>query len=249
MPETDPQPVKVAAPKEETRRKRVYKSVAVTEGEAGFAVTLDGRALHTPGRAKLETPARALAEAIAGEWDAQAEYIDPHTMPLTKLLNTELDRIAPDPGAIAAELIKYAYGDLLCYRAQSPATLAERQAAVWQPVLDWLEAKHGVHLDVGQGLMPIAQSEDVPGKMQTLLLSLDAHRLTAVQATASLTSSLALSLALAHRHLSGAEVAAAAVLDETWQMEQWGEDAEATARIDGLKGDILAVETFLSLHG
>jgi len=248
LPETEVPRTKVAAPKEETRRKRVYKTVAVAEGEAGLGITLDGRALHTPGRAKLETRARALAEAVAAEWDAQDEYIDPLTMPLTKLLNTALDRIAPDPDTIASELIKYTDSDLLCYRADSPAILVERQAAVWQPVLDWLEAKHGVHLAVGQGLMPIAQADDVPEKMKSVLLSLDVPRMTAVQAAASLTSSLALSLALAQHHLSGAEVSAAAVLDESWQMEQWGEDAEATARIDGLKADILSVETFLSLH-
>ena len=244
----DPARTRVAAPKEEKRRKRVYKTVAVTPGEAGFTVTLDGRVLHTPGRARLETPAQALADAVAGEWDAQGEYIDPLTMPLTKLLNTSLDRVAPNPSAIITELIKYTDGDMLCYRAQSPAALVERQTTVWQPVLDWLEAKHGLYLEAGEGLMPIAQAAGVPEKMQALLLDLDVPHLTAVQATASLTSSLALSLALAHRHLNGAEVAAAAVLDESWQLEQWGQDKEALARIASLNADIQSIETFLNLH-
>ena len=248
MPETEVAHTRVAAPKEETRRKRVYKTVAVIDGESGFGIALDGRPLHTPGRAKLETPARALAEACAAEWDAQGEYIDPQTMPLTKLLNTALDRIAPSPDAVVGELIKYCDADLLCYRAESPTTLIARQTALWQPVLDWLEAEHAIHLDVGQGLMPVRQAEDVPDKMKAVLLAFDVPRLTAAQATASITGSLSLSVALAHRRLSGAEVAAAALLDDAWQLEQWGEDKDARTRMTQLTNDILAVETFLNLH-
>ncbi len=248
LPETKEVRTRVAAPKEETRRKRVYKTVAVAETVAGFGVTLDGRALRTLGRAKLETPARALADACAAEWDAQGEYVDPQTMPLTKLLNTALDRIAPSPGAVVAELIKYCDADLLCYRAESPSALVKRQAALWQPVLDWLEATQGIHLEVGQGLMPVRQAADVPDRMKAVLLDFDVPRLTAAQATASITGSLSLSLALAHRRLSGAEVAAAALLDDAWQLEQWGEDKDARARMTRLTNDILAIETFLNLH-
>ncbi len=241
-------PVQIKAPKQELRRKRFYKTVAVTDNGGNFSVTLDGRALHTPGRAKLETVSKPLADAVAAEWEAQAEFIDPATMPLTKLLNTSVDRIAPNQVGIIHELLSFFDTDLLCYRATGPAALVERQAVVWQPVLEWLVITHDVKLSVGSGLMPLSQPPEVRPKMDQVLSGLGPIALTGVQATASMTGSLSLALALVVGNLSGAEAVAAAFLDETWQMENWGADQEALARRARLEAEILAVERFLLLH-
>lgn len=240
-------PLKVQEPKEEKRRKRVYKTVEVIENDDVYGVALDGRPLHTPGRTILESPSKALVEAVAEEWDAQKEFIDPATMPLTKLLNTALDRIGPNMASVIEGLMTYADADLLCYRAERPDSLIERQTKVWQPILDCLSAKHGIEYSVCSGLMPHQQSNEATLAMGAALQSCDVAKLTAFQATASLTSSLALGLSLAEGHLTGQEIAAAAYLDETWQMEQWGEDKEALARKAQLEEDIVAVETFLKL--
>lgn len=243
----DSKPLKVQEPKEEKRRKRVYKTVAVTTGEGVFGVALDGRSLHTPGRTKLEHSGQALVEAVAEEWNAQEEFIDPATMPMTKLLNTSLDRIAPNTAAVIDGLMAYADSDLLCYRAERPSSLIERQTKVWQPVLDGLNARRGISLTVCSGLMPHKQTGETIAAIAAALEAYDLMELTAFQAAASLTGSLALGLALADQHLTGAEVAAAAYLDETWQMEQWGEDKEALARKAYLEAEVLAVERFLAL--
>ncbi|MEQ9109379.1 MAG: ATP12 family protein [Rhodospirillaceae bacterium] len=243
---TDQQPVRL--PKKETRRKRVYKTVAITEENGSYCLLLDGRVLHTPLRAKLVTPFKSLAEVVASEWDAQVEYIDPATMPLTKLLNTCVDRVSSNPEQIVDGLLQYVDTDLLCYRAEGPETLVERQCKVWQPVLDWLSATHGISLPVVQGIIPTAYPPEIKSQMRALMLSFQAPALTAVQGVAALTSSLSLALALVGGRLSGAEVAAAANLDETWQMERWGEDKESRDRLNRLQSDVFAVERFLELQ-
>lgn len=240
-------PLKVQEPKEEKRRKRVYKTVAVTAEDGVYGVALDGRPLHTPSRTKLEHSAKALVEAVAEEWDAQKELIDPASMPMTKLLNTSLDRIAPNTVAVIDGLMSYADADLLCYRAERPSSLIERQAKVWQPILDELNAKRGISLTICSGLMPHKQTEETIAAITTAIESYGLMELTAFQAAASLTGSLVLGLALVDGHLSGAEIAAAAYLDETWQMEKWGEDKEALERKAQLEAEVLAVERFLEL--
>ncbi len=238
---------RIKLPTQETRRKRVYKTVAVIETDGLFGMTLDERPLHTPGRIKLETSSKALAAAICAEWDDQVDFIDPGSMPLTKLLNTALDRIAPNAQTVVSDLLSYLDTDLLCYRADNPPELVERQSGVWQPVLDWLQETHGIELSVGTGLMPLSQSEESHQRSEKILIGLNTAELTSVQATAGLTSSLSLGLSLVGGKLSGADVAGAANLDETWQMEKWGEDLEALDRIASLAAEVLAVEKFLKL--
>lgn len=240
-------PLKVQEPKEEKRRKRVYKTVTVVDGEGAYGVALDGRSLHTPSRAKLESTSRALAEAVAEEWDAQTEFIDPACMPLTRLLNTSVDRIAPNVSGVIDDLMFYVDSDLLCYRAETPSSLIERQEKVWQPILDCLSAKRGIALSNCAGLMPHKQSDEAVSAMRRALESEGVMALTAFQGIASLTGSMALGLALIDSDLTGVEVTAAAYLDETWQMEQWGEDKEALARKAKLEIEISAVEKFLGL--
>lgn len=243
----DSSETQIKLPTQETRRKRVYETVALLEAGGDFGVSLDGRQLHTPLKSKLATSSRALAEAICDEWDSQGDFIDPGSMPLTKLLNTATDRIQPDPTTVIAGVLGYFDTDLLCYRAAKPAALVALQSSVWQPVLDWLRETHNIDLVVGTGLMPLTHDAAAHSRAEALMMNCTVAKLTGVQAVAGLTSSLSLGFALIEENLSGAEVAAAATLDETWQMEHWGEDLEALDRIALLASDVLAVERFLKL--
>ncbi len=245
LPESSETQIKL--PTQETRRKRVYKTVALLEAGDDFGVTLDDRHLHTPGKSKLVTPSRALGEAICEEWDSQGDFIDPGTLPLTRLLNTATDRVGPDPATVISGLLGYFDTDLLCYRAAKPADLVELQSSVWQSVLDWLSEAHDINLSVGAGLMPLTHEAAAHGRAEAFLTGCNVTKLTGVQAAAGLTASLSLGIALVEEKLSGAEVAAAATLDETWQMEKWGEDQEALDRVALLAADMLAVERFLKL--
>ncbi len=227
--------------------KRVYKIVTVGDEGGRFRVLLDGKPVYTPLRKAVATPRRALAEALAAEWDAQNPHIEPENMPLTRLVSTHLDRVAPDRGKLIDELMKYADADLLCYRVASPADLKARQDALWQPVLDWLAGEAGISLRTAAGLMPLAQPPEAVAALRRALESLDDEKLTGLQATAAIANSLALSLALVHGRLSAAEVFAAASLDETFQMEKWGEDELALGRRLIIEADLLAIGEYLRL--
>jgi len=227
--------------------RRVYKSVGVGEVEGLFRVLLDGKPVMTPLRAPLATRCAALAAALAAEWDAQTPYIEPEVMPLTRLVSTGLDCIAPQRDMMIDELMNYVDADLLCYRAAFPTALKARQHAVWQPVLDWLAGVHGVTLATAEGLMPFTQSPESAAALRAAICSLNDEMLTAFQAAAAITNSLALSLALVHGHISAAEAFAAASLDESYQMEQWGEDSLARDRRRAIAADLAAIGDYLRL--
>jgi chaperone required for assembly of F1-ATPase len=227
--------------------KRVYKTVSVDEQAGRFRVLLDGKPVQTPLRVLLSTTHRALAEAVGAEWDAQLQSIDPATMPLTRLVSTSLDKVSPERAAMIEQLMNYADEDLLCYRAGFPADLKARQTEVWQPVLDWLEGAFGITLTAAEGIMPHGQTDAAHAGLRRVMAVLDDEHFTALQACASITNSLALSLALTHGHLSAAEIYAAAVLDETYQMEQWGADALALERHRHIEVDLLAIGEYLRL--
>lgn len=227
--------------------KRVYKTVSVGEEGGQFRVLLDGKPVRTPMRKFVETPRRGLAEAVAAEWDAQDPHIEPEKMPLTRLVSTALDRVAPERAALIDELMKYADADLLCYRVDAPAGLKARQDAVWQPVLDWLSAQLGVSMGTVAGLMPLRQSSQTVTRLREALEALDVEKLTVLQATAAIANSLALSLALVHARLTAADVYAATMLDETFQMEQWGADDLAVERQRIIEADLSAIGEYLRL--
>ena len=229
------------------KAKRFYKEVSVAATGAGHRVLLDGRPMKTPLRRVLETPSLPLAEAVAQEWHAQGPEIEPLTMPLTRLVSTALDRVGPERTAIVANLLAYAHTDLLCYRAPHPADLRARQVAVWQPILDWLEAEHAIALSVVHGIMPVTQSPASLAAAEAALNALSDEVLTALQASVATTGSLALGLALVHRRITPAEAFAAAQLDETYQNETWGEDAEAMRRRARLSDEVAAVGRYLTL--
>ncbi len=227
--------------------KRVYKSVGVDEKDGTFRVLLDGKPVMTPLRVALSTRQRALADAVAAEWDAQVPDIDPETMPLTRLVSTALDKVTPQRDMLIGELMKYADADLLCYLAGHPADLKARQGAIWQPVLDWMDATHGVKLSTITGIMPHGQTPETHAALRRAIAALDDERLTAFQAAAAVTNSLALSLAFTQDWITSEETFAAASLDETYQMEQWGEDDLALGRRRHIKADLLAIGEYLRL--
>lgn len=229
------------------KAKRFYKIVAVGEEGGQFRILLDGRPVKTPIKKTLETPHRALAEAVAAEWQAQATEIDPVLMPLTRLLSTAIDRVANERAAMTASLLAYIDTDLMCYRAQHPNVLKQRQATVWQPILDWLEATHGIGLCVAEGILPVTQPASARAAAEHLLSTLSVETFTAAQAAAGATGSVALGIALAQGRITPAEAFAASILDETYQNETWGKDYEAMERRRRIEAEVAAVGRFLAL--
>ncbi|MPZ56355.1 MAG: ATPase [Rhizobiales bacterium] len=204
-------------------RKRFYRRATVGGGEGGFQVLLDDRPVRTPARRGLAAPTRPLAEAIAAEWDAQREQIDPAIMPLTRLANSTIDGVEEAREAVKAEIGKYLVSDLLFYRADQPQWLVDRQAALWDPVIGWMRNDIGARFVLAQGVMHVAQPEQALAAVQPLIPE-DAWRLGAVHAVTTLTGSALLALALLHGRLSAEAVWAAAHVDEDWNLAQWGDD-------------------------
>jgi chaperone required for assembly of F1-ATPase len=229
--------------------RRVYKSAAARPVDRGWGVFLDGRPLRTPAKRELCVPSAALAEAIAGEWDAQETEINPHAMPLTRLAATALDRTAIERDKVVADVANHAGTDLVCYRAEAPPALVARQEAIWQPLIDWAARRYDAGLAVTAGVVPTPQS---PASLKVLggaVAALDDFRLTALQALTAACGSLVIALALFEGRLDAAAAFAASQLDETFQIESWGEDAEAAKRRSLLAEDIDAAARFLTLLG
>ncbi|RVT82564.1 ATPase [Rhodobacteraceae bacterium CCMM004] len=193
----------------------------------GYGVRLDARELRTPSGLALILPSRAMAEAIAQEWNAQEGVIRPLTMPATRAANAAIEKVAPQRRAVAVGLADYGGTDLLCYRAVAPATLVAEQAALWDPYLDWAADRYGARLRPTQGVMPVAQDPGALARLAAPLLRLDAFQLAAMSDLVSLPGSLILGLAVAEGRATAEDAWTAAQLDEDWQARQWGHDAEA----------------------
>jgi chaperone required for assembly of F1-ATPase len=228
--------------------KRFYKETGVAERDGAFEVLLDGKAVKTPARNTLALPVRALAEAAAAEWAAQGETIDPRTMPLTKLANVALDRVAADADAVAGEIANYAGTDLVCYRASEPAALVAAQGDAWDPLLFWARDQLGVRLACAQGVRHVAQA---PEALAALRREIDtAERpfgLAALASATALAGSAVIALALARGRLDADAAWAAAHVDEDWNVARWGEDAEAAQRRAGRRAEFDAAATALAL--
>lgn len=228
--------------------KRVYKTVAVAEVHGGWEVRLDGRPLRTPGRAPMTLPRQALAEAIAAEWDAQSDEVRPDTMPMMQLASTAIDRIGKVRREIVEAVARYAETDLLCYRAEAhQPDLQDRQARVWQPLLDWAALRYDAQLAVSTGLMPALQPRGACRALRAAVEALDDMRLAGLQNATAACGSLVVALALFEGRISAEEAYEASQLDETFQIEQWGEDAEATRRRAAIRQDIADTRRFLDL--
>jgi chaperone required for assembly of F1-ATPase len=226
--------------------RRFYRQAGAEDGEGGCLVVLDGRPVHTPARRPLVTPSRALADALAGEWDAQAQTIDPATMPLTRLANVILDGVAAAPAPVAAEIEKYLGSDLLFYRAAEPQALVGRQARCWDPVLAWTRDALGAGFVLAQGVVHAAQPPAALAAAGAAIPS-EPWRLGAVHAITTLTGSALLALALLHGQLTVDGAWDAAHVDEDWNMQQWGRDAIALERRAARFAEMQAAATVLAL--
>ncbi len=224
--------------------KRFWKNVAITE-ERGIA--LDGRPVRTPGRLALILPTDALAEAIADEWRSVEGEIDPRAMPMTGLANTAIERIAPDPATFAAGLAAWGESDMLCYRAESPEPLVERQAAAWDPLLDWARTRYDVHFVVTAGIMHRPQPPATLTRLGEAVAARSAFELAPLAPIVTITGTLVGGLALIEGATDATALWAAAHIDEDWQAEQWGRDPLALAAHEERQRDFNAAVHFLTL--
>jgi chaperone required for assembly of F1-ATPase len=214
--------------------KRFYKAAVAVPVEGGFAVQLDGRTPKSPARKPLILPNQALADTIAAEWEAQVEYIDNSLMPATRLAFTAIDRIAETRAEVAKEITAYAASDHLCYRAEHPTPLVERQEREWGAILDWAKAEHGLVFTPVGGIIHQPQPPATLAAVEALALTLDDFSLAGVAFAAGLYGSTVLALAVRAGRLTGRKALDLSRLEEAFQAEQWGQDAEAAARVEFL---------------
>jgi chaperone required for assembly of F1-ATPase len=231
----------------EWKQKRFWQAASAAAHPAGYAVKLDDRPVKTPGKADFVVPSNALARAIAAEWDAQEGEIDPRTMPLTRLANSAIDKVRPQRSAIADMLAEYGGNDLLCYRAEGPAALIERQAVAWDPLLAWARDTHGVALEVQTGVMPLSQPEASLARIGALTHALDPFDLMAFHELVTISGSWVLGYAVMTQTHEAEAIWTVAHLDELWQEEQWGEDELAQAASAARRDDFLTAERFATL--
>ena len=225
--------------------KRFWERVDIVDG----GIRLDDRPVKTPGRLPLVLPTPALAELVADEWRMVTGEVDPRTMPATGLANAAIERIAPDPRAFAAGLAKYGETDLLCYRAETPTPLVERQAASWDPPLDWARRRYDMRIDTTAGIVHRPQPPATIARLGEAIAAQDAWTLAALSPVVTITGSLVLALALAEGAMTPDAVWTAAQVDEDWQAEQWGEDPLATATTAVHRRDFDAAARFLAALG
>ncbi|MCJ2131838.1 ATP12 family chaperone protein [Methylobacterium sp. E-045] len=211
--------------------KRFYAEADLAEDEGGFRLILDGRSANTPARKPLRLPTRALAEAVAAEWAAQVDVIDPSTMPLTRLANTAIDGVAPRREAVIDDLSAYAGTDLVAYRAADPERLVADQARAWDPIIDWAYETYNARLILSEGVMHVTQPETSVTALRGAVEAVEGpFRLAALHTMTTLTGSLLIALATLQGRLTSQDAWAAAHVDESYQASVWGSDAEAEAR-------------------
>lgn len=213
----------------EWAKKRFWREETILERDGGFIIELDGRGVKTPGKSPLKVPTRKLAELIRQEWSAQHELVDPNSMPFTRLANTVIDKVSQQQEAVIDHICSYGASDLLCYRADEPDELVIRQAQTWDPYLRWLEDRYGARLAVANGIMPVRQPGDVLPKLRTRIAPFNVFELAAFHELVSLSGSIVLALAVIEAPQTCDDIWYAAQLDELWQAEKWGIDADAEA--------------------
>lgn len=222
--------------------KRFWRQVSVDDDRV---IRLDDRPVRTPGRTPLALPTQAAAEAVAAEWAAVADMVDPRAMPLTGLANAAIDRITPDPAHFAEGLARYGESDLLCYRADDPAELAARQAAAWDPVIAWARARYDIAVETTAGIIHRPQPPATLARLGDAVAALDPFAMAALSPLVTLTGSLLLALALVEEAFDADTIWTAAHVDEDWQVERWGEDILAAERRTARRAEFDAALRFL----
>lgn len=231
----------------EWKAKRFWTAASVVPIDGGFTVHLDSRAVKTPAKTPLIVPTRAMAAAIAAEWDAQEGQIDPRTMPVTRSANAAIDKVAVQHPEVAQMIADYGDSDLLCYRAPGPVELIERQAQMWDPLLDWAEATLGVRLSTATGVVHVPQDHRHLTELSARVHAMDNFTLAAFHDLVSLSGSLILGFAVLMDHRSADEIWHLSRLDEEWQIEQWGADEDAAAMAETKRLAFLHAKFFLDL--
>ncbi|MDW4549765.1 ATP12 family protein [Defluviimonas sp. D31] len=229
------------------KAKRFWKTVVVVESDGGFGVTLDARPVRTPAKSPMALPTRAMAEAIAAEWEAVEKEVDPRRMPVTRGANAAIDKVAPQFDEVAELIAAYGGTDLLCYRAEAPEALAEAQAAAWDPLLDWAAHEYGARLNVTRGVVPVAQPAESLERLAAAVHSVSPFELTALHDLVSLSGSLVLGLAATRAEFDPETLWRQSRFDEDWQAEQWGEDEEAVAAARLKRDDFLFARHFWNI--
>jgi chaperone required for assembly of F1-ATPase len=224
--------------------RRFYKSAAA---DAEGAITLDGKPVRTPARNPLVLPTRDLAEAVAAEWNAQGDKVEPRSMPLTGLANAAIDRIIPDQDGFARSLAAYGETDLVCYRAEGPPGLVERQAALWDPLIAWARRRYDVDFVTASGVIHQPQPMATVERLAHAVLARSPFELAALSPLVTISGSLVIPLALIEEAIDPDTAWNAAALDEHWQTEKWGDDAEAAAALAARRREFDAAWRFLTL--
>lgn len=209
--------------------RRFYKVATAGPYEGGFALFLDGKVVKTPARHPLVVAGREVAVALSEEWERQGERIDPATMPFTRIVNAAIDHVGGAAGAVRAEIVKYAGTDLVCYRAEAPAGLAALQARSWDPLIAWARAELGAPLVVTAGVMHVGQPEIATEAIARAVAGFDGVKLAALSTLTTITGSAVIALAVAGGRLDADAAWLAALVDEEWQVAQWGRDEIAMA--------------------
>ena len=231
-PSDEPKPMRPAqAGMKPPLPKRFYKEAGVGEHEGLYRLTLDGRHARTPGRQALAVPSRGLAEAVAAEWAGQGESIDPATMPITRIVNSAIDGVAPRRAEVIDDLVRYAGSDLVCYRADNPERLAKAQNAAWSPILEWAKDRHGARFVLAEGVMHVSQPDESVAAIRQSIETVDSpFAIAALHVMTTLSGSVLIALAHADGRVDTDEAWKAAHVDELFQESLWGADQEAMER-------------------
>ena len=230
-----------------TNPKRFYKTAEAVEAEGALGIALDGKPLRTPAGRPLAVPGAALAAALAGEWRAQGETVDRETMPLTRLVCTALDLVPARRAEIVAEVAAYAETDLVCYRTDRPPALARRQAAAWEPLVAWADERYGAQLAVTRSITPIAQAPEALEALRDAVAGEDDFAVAGLSLATRSFGSLVIALAMRGGRLDARAAAEVSLVDERYQLERWGEDAELAGRCARVALDAAAAERLFRL--
>ncbi|MCZ6861494.1 MAG: ATPase [Alphaproteobacteria bacterium] len=225
--------------------RRFYKVVSVAREGDAFTVTLDGKKMRTRAKAPFHLPNEALARAIANEWEDQGSTIKPQSMPITRLAGTAIDRVSPARSRVIDELAAYGETDLLCHRADRPAELVTRQDTAWRPLLDWAAQKYSADLKVTIGILPQPQPKQALAALRGAVAGFDDMMLAGLHSATTASGSLIIGLALAEGRIDAAGAFEISQVDETFQIERWGEDAELEEQRAGIRADMESTAIFI----